>query len=169
MFCATVLGSDKTTMSVAMGQTEYYPVYISNGLIHNNVRRAHRNSVTLLAFLAIPKSSSWSSISHDTITDNAYLLTADREHKDSEEFRKFQRSLFHTSLNQILQPLRPYMEKPEVVRYRDGHYHRTIYGLGPYIADYPEQVLLACIVQGWCPRCVNFTFSLMINSHFKFI
>ena len=60
------------------------------------------------------------------------------------------------------------MEKPEVVRYGDGHYRRTIYGLGPYIADYPEQVLLACIVQGWCPRCVNFT-SLMINSHFKFI
>ena len=44
------------------------------------------------------------------------------------------------------------MEKPEVVHYRDGHYRRTIYGLGPYIADYPEQVLLACIVQGWCPR-----------------
>ena len=44
------------------------------------------------------------------------------------------------------------MEKPEVVHYGDGHYRRTIYGLGPYIADYPEQVLLACIVQGWCPR-----------------
>ena len=46
------------------------------------------------------------------------------------------------------------MEKPEVVRYGDGHYRRTIYGLGPYIADYPEQVLLACIVQGWCPKYV---------------
>jgi hypothetical protein len=44
------------------------------------------------------------------------------------------------------------MEKPEIVRYGDGYYRRTIYGLGPYIADYPEQVLLACIVQGWCPR-----------------
>lgn len=27
-----------------------------------------------------------------------------------------------------------------------------VYGIGPYIADYPEQVLLACIVQNWCPR-----------------
>ena len=44
------------------------------------------------------------------------------------------------------------MEKPEVVRYGDGHYRQTIYGLGPYIADYLEQVLLACIMQGWCPR-----------------
>ena len=32
----------------------------------------------------------------------------------------------------------------------------TIYGLGPYIVDYLEKVLLACIVQGWCPRYVNF-------------
>ncbi|KAF8811354.1 hypothetical protein BYT27DRAFT_7253052 [Phlegmacium glaucopus] len=45
------------------------------------------------------------------------------------------------------------MEKPEIVRYGDGYYRRMIYGLGPYIADYPEQVLLACIVQNWCPRC----------------
>ncbi|KAG1837337.1 hypothetical protein DFJ58DRAFT_846544 [Suillus subalutaceus] len=34
------------------------------------------------------------------------------------------------------------MTKPEVVRFGDGHYRRVIYGLGPYIADYEEQVLL---------------------------
>lgn len=44
------------------------------------------------------------------------------------------------------------MTIPEVVRCADGHFRRVIYGLGPYIADYPEQVLLACVVQGWCPR-----------------
>jgi hypothetical protein len=78
--------------------------------------------------------------------------TADREHEDSAEFRTFRRNLFHGSINQILQTLRSGMETPEIVRYADGHFRRTIYGLGPYIADYPEQVLLACIVQGWCPR-----------------
>ncbi|KAG6805378.1 hypothetical protein H0H92_015652 [Tricholoma furcatifolium] len=45
------------------------------------------------------------------------------------------------------------MTTPEVVRFGDGYYRRVIYGIGPYIADYPEQVLLACIVQGWCARC----------------
>jgi hypothetical protein len=45
------------------------------------------------------------------------------------------------------------MTTPEIVHYADGHYRRMIYGLGPYIADYPEQVLITCIVQGWCPRC----------------
>lgn len=46
------------------------------------------------------------------------------------------------------------MTKPNIVRFGDGHFRRTIYGLGPYIADYPEQVLLGCIVQGWCTRYV---------------
>ena len=44
------------------------------------------------------------------------------------------------------------MEMPDIVHYGDGYFRRTIYGIGPYIADYPEQVLLACIMQGWCPR-----------------
>jgi Plavaka transposase len=50
--------------------------------------------------------------------------------------------------------------KFEVVHYptdNSGASHRlAIYGLGPYIADYPEQVLLANIVQDWCPRYVLF-------------
>jgi len=44
------------------------------------------------------------------------------------------------------------MTRPAVTLCPDGHYRRVVYGLGPYIADYPEQVLLACVVQGWCPR-----------------
>ncbi|KAJ7693798.1 hypothetical protein B0H14DRAFT_2173882, partial [Mycena olivaceomarginata] len=45
------------------------------------------------------------------------------------------------------------MTQPEVTLFGDGYYRRVIYGLGPYIADYPEQVLLACMIQGWCARC----------------
>jgi hypothetical protein len=44
------------------------------------------------------------------------------------------------------------MTKPRITRCGDGHYRCVIYGLGPYIADYPEQALLSCIVQGWCPK-----------------
>lgn len=44
------------------------------------------------------------------------------------------------------------MTKPEVLLCPDGHYRRAVYGLGPYIADYQEQVILSCIVQGWCPK-----------------
>jgi hypothetical protein len=56
MFVPVILGSDKTTVSVATGNNEYYPLYASLGNVHNNVRRAHRNAVSLIGFLAIPKS-----------------------------------------------------------------------------------------------------------------
>ena len=58
-FCVAILGSNKMTVSVATDHTEYYQVYLSNGLVHNNVQHAHRNALTLVAFLAIPKSMSY--------------------------------------------------------------------------------------------------------------
>ncbi|KIJ57542.1 hypothetical protein HYDPIDRAFT_53904, partial [Hydnomerulius pinastri MD-312] len=64
------------------------------------------------------------------------------------------RHLFHTSLKAILETIRPAMSQPKVKLCPDGHYRHAIFGIGPYIADYPEQVLLTCIVQGWCPVCL---------------
>ena len=39
------------------------------------------------------------------------------------------------------------MTTPEVVKCPDCHFRQAIYGLGPYIADYPEQVWLSGIVR----------------------
>jgi len=151
MFSPIILGSDKTTVSVAMGQNEYYPLYSSSGSIQNHVHRAHRNALTLIGFLAIPKSTSiltYSTLIMHFDMDNL----AERHEQDSAAFRKFRRQLFHSSLAHILMPLKPWMSKAKVTRCADGHFHRVIYGIGPYIADYPEQALLACVVSGWCPR-----------------
>ena len=41
---------------------------------------------------------------------------------------------------------------PRSVRCPDEHFRRAIFDLGPIIADYPEQVMLAGIVSGWCPK-----------------
>ncbi|KAG2359041.1 hypothetical protein BDR07DRAFT_1452481 [Suillus spraguei] len=120
-FVPMILGSDKMTVSVATGQNNYYPLYASIGNVRNNVRRAHRNAVAVVGFLAMPKST-------------------------------FHCQLFHSLLLYILKSLKPGMTTPEVVHFGDGHYRRIIYGLGPYIADYEEQVLLACIVRRWCAK-----------------
>ncbi|KAJ3505225.1 hypothetical protein NLJ89_g7528 [Agrocybe chaxingu] len=133
MFAPVILGSDKTTVSVATGQNDFYPLYASLGNVHNSVRRAHRNAVSLIGFLSIPKTS--------------------KEYAEKADFRKFRRQLFHSSLEHILSSLCPHMTTPRITRCCDGHFRRVIYGLGPYIADYPEQALLACIVQNWCPKC----------------
>ncbi|KAI1782777.1 hypothetical protein LXA43DRAFT_1137866, partial [Ganoderma leucocontextum] len=136
MFVPLSFGSDKTTVSVATGQNDYYPLYMFLGNLSSSARRAHRDSVLPIAFLAIPK--------------------AERKYADTAAFRRFRRQLFHTSLAAILQPLKPGMFTPEVVRCPDGHFRRAIWGIGPYIADYPEQVLVANIVQGWCAACQKY-------------
>ncbi|KAJ6565156.1 hypothetical protein DFH09DRAFT_1474524 [Mycena vulgaris] len=135
MYVPGVFGSDKTTVSVGTGNTEFYPFYGGIGNVFNSTRRAHREALSVMAFLSIPKTT--------------------RQYAGSKEFRKFRRQLFHSSIRRILQPLKPYMEKSRVTRCADGHFRRAIYGLGPYIADYPEQALLTCIVQGHCPRCLS--------------
>ncbi|KAF7372792.1 hypothetical protein MSAN_00485000 [Mycena sanguinolenta] len=133
MFVPVISGSDKTTVSVATGHQEYHPVYASPGILSGPARRAHGNGVLPVAFLAIPKTS--------------------KKHRKKAEYQRFCRQLYHSSLALIYQPLKPFMETPEVARCPDGHWRRVIYGIGPYIADYPEQVWLAAIVQNWCPKC----------------
>ena len=80
-------------------------------------------------------------------------LKEDREFNDDPDFRKFCCKLFHSSLQTNLEPLHPSMT-PEVSKCSDGHFWHIIYGLGPYITDYQEQVLLGCIIQGWCVQYV---------------
>jgi hypothetical protein len=77
---------------------------------------------------------------------------AEQQFSEDSDFRHFRRQLFHTSLAQILLPLRDWMSTPRIVRCSDGKFRRAILGLGPYIADYPEQCLLSSVVQGWCPK-----------------
>ncbi len=81
-------------------------------------------------------------------------ITGGRD-KNSDEFRLFSKELYHHALTQILSPLRPAMLTPHVMKCPDGHFRCAIFELGPFIADYPEQVCLAGIVQGWCPKYVS--------------
>ena len=69
MLVPIILGSNKTTVSVATGNNEYYPHYMSIGTVHNNVRQAHRGAVALIGFLAIPKSEYFNSGKCQLLTD----------------------------------------------------------------------------------------------------
>ncbi|KAF8890543.1 hypothetical protein CPB84DRAFT_1816350 [Gymnopilus junonius] len=129
MFVPVILGSDKTTVSVSTGQNEYYPLYAALGNTQNHVRHAHRDALTVIGFLAI--------------------LKTERDQQDTAQFHKFRQQLFHASLTKILSLLKPWMTKPRVTCCSNGYYWRVIYGLGPYIADYPEQCLLASLKEAF--------------------
>ena len=92
------------------------------------------------------------------------LDAASKDYADKADFRKFCRQLFHTSLECILSSLREHMTAPCITHCADGHYRRVIYGLGPYIADYPEQALLACVVQNWCPKYASLL-RVLLSTH----
>ncbi|KAI6024361.1 hypothetical protein EDC04DRAFT_2606529 [Pisolithus marmoratus] len=51
-----ILGSDKTTVSIATGQTDYYLLYLSIGNVHNTTCHVHCDAVVLIGFLSMPKS-----------------------------------------------------------------------------------------------------------------
>ncbi len=55
MFAPFDLAADKTTVSVATGNQEFHPLYMMSANVTNEMRRAHRDAIVPLAFLAIPK------------------------------------------------------------------------------------------------------------------
>ncbi|TEB36772.1 hypothetical protein FA13DRAFT_1893563 [Coprinellus micaceus] len=131
MLVPVVSGLNKTTVSVATGSQEYHPFYISLGNLSNAACRGHVDSVIPVAFLPIPK-----------------------ETEKRKDYQRFARQLYHECIAYIFSPLRAGMTTPEIVQCPDGHLRRAVYSIGPVIADYPEQVWLSGIVQGWCPKCL---------------
>ncbi len=152
MLVPIVAGSDKTTVSAATGQQEYHPVYVSPGNISNVACWSHGAGILHIAFLPIPKGMSFFFL---ICSDISSLLAVSKRQRKKAAFKTFQRQLYHTCLEAVFSPLKPYMEKPKVIRCPDGHFHCAIFSLGPFIADYPEQVWLAGTVQNWCPKWVN--------------
>ncbi|KAF5361126.1 hypothetical protein D9758_009059 [Tetrapyrgos nigripes] len=135
MFVPFAAGSDKTTVSVATGHQEYHPVYASPCNLSNVTCRTHPFGMLPVAFLVIPKTT--------------------KSQRKKPEYQAFVRQMYHGCLAELFEPLRTGMTTPEVIHCPDGHYRRVVYGIGPYIADYPEQVWLSGVVSGHCPKCHN--------------
>ena len=66
--------------------------------------------------------------------------------------------MYHDTVAAILRPLKSGMKTPVIRRCPDGHFRRVIFDLAAYIADYPEQIYLAGVVQNWCLK-YNWSFS----------
>ena len=77
-------------------------------------------------------------------------IQADRKYDKDISFQRFKCQMYHNTIHAILRSLKPGMITPIVCCCPDGHFHWVIYDLAAYIADYPEQVYLAGIVQNWC-------------------
>jgi hypothetical protein len=134
MFVPIILGSDKTTVSVATGQNEYYPLYLSIGNVQNHMRRAHKNALVVIGFLPIPKGK-------------ISILSSPCSHRDfrqvpektptQKSFVLFKRTLTHDAIANILIPLKPFMTT------------QTSFGvpINTFVAPYMVSVLIYLITR----------------------
>ncbi|QRW06771.1 hypothetical protein RhiLY_05770 [Ceratobasidium sp. AG-Ba] len=128
-----ILSTDQTLMTRFSGSKKAWPVYISIGNIGKDIRRKpSERAWVLIGYIPV---SQLSNISHE------------------ERRREHRWQLFHTCMKAILEPIKEAGLLGEEMLCADGGVRRVHPILAAYIADYEEQVRVACVRDGQCPVC----------------
>ncbi|KAJ6611660.1 hypothetical protein B0H10DRAFT_2437370 [Mycena sp. CBHHK59/15] len=128
-----IISSDKTQLTRFSGDKQAWPVYLTIGNIDKETRRTPSARATvLLGYIPVSK---------------------------LEIFSKGKRSgvnhqLFHDCMKVILEPLKVAGKDGVQMDCADGFVRKMFLILSAYIADYPEQCLVACCRENSCPRCL---------------
>jgi Plavaka transposase len=115
-----LLGSDKAHLTDYSGDKSAWPLYMSIGNIHSNIRnKPSANCWILLAYIPIP-----------VFNDQKSLHTS------------LQQRLFHQCLKVIVSSLKQAGTRGELFTDSLGHNRLCYPRVATYLADYPEQVLI---------------------------
>ncbi|KAF8597999.1 hypothetical protein BDV93DRAFT_413404, partial [Ceratobasidium sp. AG-I] len=130
-----IISSDKTVLSTMCGGQQAYPVYITIGNISKDLRRKPSERATiLLGYLPV-----------DEFSDVAHEETRIR----------LKGQLIHDAMAVLLEPLRKASEDGVEMWCADGRLRRVYPIVAAYVADFPEQILMTCVLKSSCPICTT--------------
>lgn len=110
-----------------------YPVYLTIGNIRKDVRRKPaRRAQILVAYIPTTK---FAGISNKTGRRRALA------------------NLFHACMQHLLAPIGPIGKTGIEMMSGDGTWRRCHPIFAVFVGDYPEQALVSCTYQGYCPKC----------------
>ncbi|KAI0693079.1 hypothetical protein BC835DRAFT_1306895 [Cytidiella melzeri] len=127
-----ILASDKTQLSTFSGDKSAWPVYLSIGNISKDLRRSPSARATVL-------------VGYLPVSKLECFPKAERSAKIHE--------LFHQCMTSLLEPLVEAGRNGVEMVCADGSVHRMYPIVAAYIADHPEQCLVACTKESVCPKC----------------
>ncbi|KAF8596344.1 hypothetical protein BDV93DRAFT_422196, partial [Ceratobasidium sp. AG-I] len=128
-----ILATDQTMLSIMSGSQAAYPVYLTLGNINKHwQRKPSKRTMVLLGYLPVE---------------------AFEDVEDDNERRRMKANLIHQSMETMLEPLKVASEEGVEMWCPDGRQRCVYPRIATYLADWPEQNLMACTSIGSCPIC----------------